>query len=58
MDDNVALYRKILLSELHKIMVNIVTFYSLRGSIVPIAPPGSAPVSCRIFFTSGSSITI
>jgi len=38
MEDNVSLYRKMLLSELYKIMVNVVTFYIFRGSIIPIAP--------------------
>jgi len=47
-----------LLSELYKIMVNIVTFLSFRGLIVPIATLDPPPVLCKLIFASSSGITI
>jgi len=40
MDDKIALYRKMLFSDLCKIMVNNVIFVGFRGGDLP---PGSAP---------------
>jgi len=42
MDDKMTPYTQMLFFELHKIMVNKVTFVSFRGGNRPNRPPGSA----------------